>query len=209
MRLPKTAHASRSWRIHEIASDFRLEDVWTLPMTGGPDDFPYLVHQMANDAASKTTTSSPVCRGLLEVRWALGRWLGWDKSGAGIGARVRTLRDRLPTDLREAPRGPDCRSLPFTSVYQLHDEWAAETANRTVHAVMHIGWVPDETGGCRGRMAVLVKPNGPFGAAYMAAIKPFRYLVVYPALFRAMEREWQASAGERSGRPAHRLGPRP
>ncbi len=53
-------------------------------------------------------------------------------------------------------------------------------ANRTVHSVMHVGWVPDGTGGYRGQMAVLVKPNGWFGAAYMAAIKPFRYLVVYP-----------------------------
>jgi hypothetical protein len=28
----------------------------------------------------------------------------------------------------------------------------------------------------------------------MAAIKPFRYLVVYPALMRAIERDWQANA---------------
>jgi hypothetical protein len=67
-------------------------------------------------------------------------------------------------------------------------------ANRTVHSVMHIGWVPDGTGGYRGQMAVLVKPNGRFGAAYMAAIKPFRYLVVYPALMRAIERDWQTNA---------------
>jgi Protein of unknown function (DUF2867) len=50
-------------------------------------------------------------------------------------------------------------------------------------------------------MAVLVKPNGLFGAAYMVAIKPFRYLWVYPALMRQIEREWQTSAGDPS--PAH------
>ena len=33
-------------------------------------------------------------------------------------------------------------------------------------------------------MAVLVKPNGLLGTAYMAAIKPFRHLLVYPALMR-------------------------
>src|SRR3712207_8811687 len=43
-----------------------------------------------------------------------------------------------------------------------------------------------------GQMAVLVKPNGLFGKAYMAAIKPFRYLIVYPALMRMIEREWRA-----------------
>jgi hypothetical protein len=30
-------------------------------------------------------------------------------------------------------------------------------ANRTVYAVMHIGWVSDDAGACRGQMAVLVK----------------------------------------------------
>jgi hypothetical protein len=97
----------------------------------------------------------------------------------------------LPADLRDAPRGPDLRATPMTSLYMTGDEWAAEMANRTVHSVMHIGWVPDGTGGYRGQMAVLVKPNGLFGAAYMAAIKPFRYLLVYPALMRTLERDWR------------------
>jgi hypothetical protein len=39
-------------------------------------------------------------------------------------------------------------------------------------------------------MAVYVKPRGRFGEAYMAFIKPFRYLIVYPALERQIERAW-------------------
>ena len=57
---------------------------------------------------------------------------------------------------------------------------------------MHIGWVPDGTGGYRGQMAVLVKPNGRLGTAYMAAILPFRRLIVYPALMRDIENDWRA-----------------
>ncbi|MFI2351220.1 DUF2867 domain-containing protein [Streptomyces sp. NPDC019443] len=199
MRLPRTAHTSRPWRIHEIAGDFHVEDVWALPTPGGPDDLARLVRQFTNgDPAQASHLSSPVPRMLFAVRWKLGELLGWDKPGAGIGARVRTLRDRLPEDLRDGPRGPDPAALPFTSIYQTHDEWVAEMANRTVHGVMHIGWVPDGAGGYRGQMAVLVKPNGLLGAAYMAAIKPFRYLGVYSAMLRAIGRKWQASAGERS-----------
>ena len=41
-------------------------------------------------------------------------------------------------------------------------------------------------------MAVLVKPNGLLGNGCMAAIKPFRYLVVYPAAMGQMERAWRA-----------------
>jgi hypothetical protein len=67
-----------------------------------------------------------------------------------------------------------------------------------MHGVLHLGWVPDEAGGYRAQMAVLVKPNGLFGAAYMAAIRPFRYLLVYPAIMREMERTWREVAGPES-----------
>ncbi|MET9379123.1 DUF2867 domain-containing protein [Streptomyces sp. NPDC003035] len=200
MRLPSTAHTSRPWRIHEIAPDFRLEDVWALPTPGGPDDLARLVDQFAteDDGRSDGPISSPVPRLLFAIRWKLGKLLGWDKPDSGVGGRVATLRDRLPADLREGLRGPDLTSLPFTSVYQTHDEWVAEMGNRTVHGLMHIGWVPDGAGGHRGQMAVLVKSNGVAGAAYMAFIKPFRYLGVYPALLKGIGREWEARTGERS-----------
>ncbi|MGR4883028.1 DUF2867 domain-containing protein [Streptomyces sp. LARHCF249] len=197
MRLPKTAHTGRPWRIHEIAGDFQLEDVWALPTPGGPDDLERLVHQFAHGKGDPAP--SRVGRMLFAIRWKLGALLGLDEPTDGIGGRVPTLRDRLPADLREGPRGPDLDSVPFTSVYQTHDEWVAEMANKTVHGVMHIGWVPDGSGGYRGQMAVLVKPNGFLGAAYMAAIKPFRYLGVYPALMRGIGREWRAASDSRTG----------
>jgi hypothetical protein len=40
-------------------------------------------------------------------------------------------------------------------------------------------------------LVLLVKPNGLFGRAYMAAIKPFRHLIVYPGLMRTIERGWR------------------
>jgi Protein of unknown function (DUF2867) len=65
-----------------------------------------------------------------------------------------------------------------------------------MHAVLHVGWVPDRFGGYRGQLAVLVKPNGLLGTCYMAAIRPFRHLIVYPMVTRDIERAWsQLSAG--------------
>jgi Protein of unknown function (DUF2867) len=199
MRLPDTAHTSRPWRIHELTRDFRLEDVWALPTPGGPDDFPRLVQGFA--ATDLSQSSSRAIRTLSAIRLKIGELLGWDDPDTGLGSRVQTLRDRLPADLHDAPSGPDFDALPATSLYLLEHEWAAEVANRTVHGVLHLGWVPDETGGYRGQMAVLVKPNGLFGAAYMAAIRPFRHLIVYPALMRQIERKWRARTGEPT--PAH------
>jgi hypothetical protein len=194
MRLPNSAHSSRPWRIHELTRDFRLEDVWALPTTGGPDDFPRVVQLMAS--ADLSRGSSRAARALWAIRWKVGGLLGWDGPDAGLGSRVPTLRDRMPVELRDAPSGPDFDALPFTSLYLLDDEWAAEVANRTMHGFMHIGWVPDGTGGYRGQMAVLVKPNGRLGSAYLAAIRPFRHLIVYPPMMREIERDWPALADE-------------
>ena len=199
MKLPNTEHTSRPWRIHELTPDFRLEDVWALPTPGGPDDFLRLVQLLASGNPSQG--SSRAARTLWAIRWKLGELLGWDDPDTGLGARAPTLRDRLPADLRDGPAGPNFDALPFTSLYLLDDEWAGEIANRTMHGVMHLGWVADGSGGYRGQMAVLVKPNGPFGTAYMAAIRPFRHRVVYPAMMREIGRDWRSGAGDPA--PAH------
>ena len=205
MKLPKTAHTSRPWRVHEITKDFELEDVWRLPTPGRPDDLARVVDWFT------TPGEDPVLlRALFSLRWKLGALFGWDKPDSGVGERVPSLRDRLPADLLQAPRGPDLRAVPgrdaaderpiFSSVYQTQEEWVTEISNKTVHAVKHIGWVPDDSGpGYHAQMAVLVKPNGRLGKAYMAAIKPIRSALVYPLLLRTIGRQWQTQTGVRMG----------
>jgi hypothetical protein len=189
MRLPESAHTSRPWRIHELTPDFRLEDVWALPTPGGPDDFPRLM-QLAT-SLDPASSSSAAVRALFAVRWKVGGLFGWDDDDAGLGSRVPTLRDRLPADLRDGPSGPAPESVPFSPLYLTENEYAAEIANGTVHGVLHLGWVADEAGGYRGQMAVLVKPNGRRGEVYMAAIAPFRHLIVYPRMISEFGRAWR------------------
>jgi hypothetical protein len=192
-RLGIAEHAARPWRIHEVAKDFRVLDVWALPTPGGPDDFPQLVRLMTTFDPAQT---SRVVRALFAIRWTLGRALGLDRTKTGLGTRVRSLRDRLPVDLADTPG--DFGTHPFTPLYVIDDEFALEMANQTVHGVMHVGWVPDGTGGHRGQMAVLVRPNGALGAAYLSAIAPFRHLMVYPLMMRDIGRAWRQSvAGAR------------
>lgn len=184
MRLPDSAHTAYPWRIHEIAPDFRLEDVWQLPGTGGADDFPRAVAALA--AFDPARTPPPV-RLLFAARERLGALLRLDRPDAGVGGRVASLRDRLPPDLAAGPAGP-AASEPFSPVFLTDDEWAAEAANRTVHGILHLGRVPDGDGAFRTQLAILVKPNGLLGHAYMAAIKPFRHRIVYPLLMRPFEK---------------------
>lgn len=204
MRLPNSVHESRPWRIREIAPDFILEDVWALPTPGGADDFPALLKLMAS--SDPASSSSLPTRVLWRVRDRLGKLLdlGGISEPAGSnsgdatgrlpipGTSETSLAERLPDDLRGTAAGMSFGSLPFVPLYLTDDEFAAELSNRTVHAVMHLAWAEQSEGRYQGQMAVYVKPRGAFGKGYMALIKPFRHLIVYPALTRQTERAWKS-----------------
>jgi hypothetical protein len=190
MRLPHAAHARQPWRIHEFAGDFRIEDVWSYRTPGaGPDDFPLVLAAVRADRGP--SAQDLPARILFAVRWKLGALLGWDDPATGLGSRVPSLRERLPQDLRDTV---DPVGSPLTPVYQTDTEYVAEIANRTVHGLMHLGWVPVAGGGHELRMAVLVKPNGWLGRRYMDLIAPFRHYVIYPGMTRQFERAWRDRA---------------
>ncbi len=198
MSLLKSAYSSRPWRMHEIAPDFTVEDVWELPTHGGRDDLPRVVDAIFGGTFPE---GAPVIvRFLWAARWKLGELLGLDNDEDGLDARVPSLRERLPDDLR-AEAGDGAKLGRFSRVFQTGDEFAAELANRTVHTVMHLGWVPSDRGDYVCQMAVLIRPNGRLGALYMAAIKPLRHLFVYPALLRQIGIQWE-SAGPAPSRSA-------
>lgn len=191
MRIPITEHTRRPWRIHDLAPDFTVEDVWSFHTPGaGPHDFPAMVAALWKDGG--LDRNPPLVRLLFAVRWKLGALFGWDEPGEGAGARVPSLRDRLPRDLRQTQSGTPVPNTPFTTVYELDDECAIELANKTAHAVAHLGWVQAATGEYELRLAALVKPNGVLGRLYMTGIRPFRYLIVYPAMTRQWEGAWLA-----------------
>jgi hypothetical protein len=208
-RLPVTEHTSRPWRIHELTPDFRVLDVWAIRAPGSePDDFPVML--AAIQAAGEREPL--LVRFLFAVRWKLGALLGWDDPQEGLaeGGRVTALCERLPDDLRQPISGTPVPGLPFTQLYDLPDERAMEVANKTVHGVAHHGWVATENGDYELRMAVLVKANGTLGRAYMAAIAPFRHLIVYPALTQQWERAWRDRhelLGDPLPRPSDAPGP--
>jgi len=202
MRVANAAADARPWRIHEIAPDFTVEDVWALPAHGDAGEFPALLDVMLSlDFPDSSSLPARVVWGARDLigRWFhLGRIAGPTDSGAGrsagepraLGPHESSLVDRLPDDLRHTAAGLESRAAPFFPLYLTDDEYAAELSNRTMHGVMHLAWVATGDGRYQGQMAVYVKPRGRFGQAYMAFIKPFRYGVVYPALMRAIERAW-------------------
>lgn len=200
-RIPNAEHEAQPWRIHEIVSDFTLEDVWALPARGGAGDFAeFLAVTTSMDPAHSDNAPT---RFLWKLRDRLGAWFGLGRitappdeaSGAGGGLRIpgteeTSVAGRLPDDLRGTAAGVDFGSVPFVPLYLTDTEAAAEISNQTVHGVAHLAWVERGDGHYQGQMAVYVKPRGTFGRGYMALIKPFRYWIVYPALMRQFERTW-------------------
>jgi hypothetical protein len=201
-RVPNSTHESRPWRIREIVPDFTLEDVWALPVEGDAGDFSTLLEMV--ESLDPADGESRATRVLWRLRDRLGDWFGLGRirvpanggadAAAGKlpipGTSETSLTERLPDDLRNTATDVDFGSLPFTPLYRTDFEAAAEVSNQTVHGVAHFAWVDQGEGRYRGQMAVYVKPRGLFGQGYMALIKPFRYLIVYPALMRQFERAW-------------------
>lgn len=201
MKRLRAEHERRPLRIHQLVPDFTLEDVWALPVQGDAEDFENFLRFVGSFDPSETDNRP--ARFLWDLRDRLGAWLDLGEISSPVdadeegglpipGTDETSLRGRLPADLRETTAGFDFDLLPFEPLYRTDREAAAEIGNRTVHGVLHLAWVEGEGGRYSGRMAVYVKPRGAFGRAYMAAIKPFRYLVVYPALMREMGRAWKA-----------------
>lgn len=201
MRLPNSAHEAHPWLIAEVAADFKLLDVWALPVHGRAEEFQTLLDLMIS--ADPSNAESLLSRVLWRVRDRLGGWLGLDRISVPVDGdsdgklpipdtNETTLTDRLPDSLRNTAGDHHFVCLPFVPLYRTDVEFAAEVSNRTMHGVMHLAWVDQGQGRYQGQLAVYVKARGWLGASYMALIKPFRHLIVYPALMRQIGRAWNA-----------------
>lgn len=209
MRLSNAVHASAPWRIHEVVPDFRLEDVWALPVHGGAEDFQALVRIMTSGDDLIGSASLPA-RILWQLRDRLGHWFDLGRTSPPVrsgsaetagqlpipGTNETSLAERLLDDLRKTVTDVQFQSMPFKPLYGTDTEFAAEISNRAVHAVMHLGWTGQDNSRYQGQMAIYVKPRGLLGKGYMAFIKPFRYWIVYPALLQQIEQAWSKQEGK-------------
>lgn len=200
MRVANAVHEESCWVLSRVAPDFRLMDVWQLPVEGTREQFGDFLAAMASFDATKA--GSPASRFLFWVRLRLGERLGWDDGNARpIPECTETsLTARLPAELLGTAEIPPINHAMqkaaggFQPLFRTDDEWAAEISNATVHGVMQLTWVPNGER-YRARMAVYVKPRGLVGQGYLKLIDPFRHLIVYPSLLRQVGRRWAAASG--------------
>ena len=206
MRLPVEEHLNHEWRVHSLASDFDLLDVWRFPIEldnrVSLDDFlRFMLSLQRNLADSRGATGA-----LFRLRRVLGRLFGWDDESPASsqalpipGCVETTIRARLTDDETERMDGAsspvgthadDGDESPFKPVYQRESEFLSEISNSTVHALLHLGRVSISETHWSPQMGVYVKARGRLGRFYMGLIAPFRHYIVYPAMMRAAEKRW-------------------
>lgn len=191
MKIDPAEHARHDWIAHDLMSDFEVEDVWRFPAELRPEQSLAQFREHL-DRLTEKLSGRGAAGALFRLRLWLGRIFGWDERGPHPALRPGSIRERYARNA-----GLDANDLPapgekdFVPVYFLENESLAEIENATVHAALHLGRVPHGADNFAVQMAVYVKPKGLFGRAYMAAIKPFRLWIVYPAMMRAVRRSWK------------------
>jgi hypothetical protein len=91
-----------------------------------------------------------------------------------------------------APAGT--REGLFRVVYRFENEQLLELINRTAHAAA-LSALVETANAYRFYFGVYVRSVSRFTPIYMALIDPFRKLVVYPSLLRAIRARWNRTFG--------------
>jgi hypothetical protein len=190
MKLSNDIHLARPWHVHTLAHDFELLDSWSFELGERPNDIDDFLACFWGVAAEEAKSV------LARMRLSIGRALGWDDHDFTLpipGCEELSVDTRLTDALRAANRDRgDASPLPVpnvNTVYVLDDEALFEISNDTIHALLHVGLTAEGAS-----LAVYVKHRGVASKLYMAAIAPFRHLLVYPPMVRAIEAAWQRAA---------------
>src|SRR5262249_7941720 len=137
-------------------------------------------------------TPSPLVRGLLGLRLFIGRLLRWDSPRPSTIA-APTFSDRLTEADRARSLTPAgvCEG-PFRVIYRFENEKLVELISRPFQGAAFTALVK-VANGSRLYFAIYVRSVGRFTRFYMAAIDPFRKLIVYPSLLRSVRANWDGT----------------
>jgi hypothetical protein len=178
-------------RVHTFLAGVPLHDVWAvdLPRTRSG----ITLDEFLRTASACLLAPPPVVRALLNIRLFIGRLLGWDREPATTVWETFTKRlTSVDRSKSVAPAGT--REGLFRVVYRFENEQLLEVINRTAHAAA-LSALVETPDAYRFYFGVYVRNVGRFTPVYMALIDPFRKLVVYPSLLRAVRAKWNQAFG--------------
>jgi hypothetical protein len=193
MRIDSKEHFTHRWASQELLHEFKVEDVWQLPVVLQPEHTLEQVH-LAFAHASNSIENSGFTGMLFRLRLFIGRIFNWDQKISQTGLIPGSIRERYSEAMAvQYDQLPAPGDGAFTPVYHLDQESLSEIENATVHAAIHLGRVPLDEKQFTVQMTIYVKAKGAFGRSYMKFIRPFRWLIVYPTLMKVIGKSWQES----------------
>ena len=190
-------------RVHTFLEGVPLHDVWFVDLPHWRagvtlDDFLQRTSDGKLDRcgcsrSSSLFTSSPLVRLLLEIRFFVGRFFGWDDEPPATA--WKSLATRLTdTDCSRSLTAAGTQDGLFRVVYRFENEQLVELINRTAHAAALSTLVETATV-YRFYLGVYVHSVSRFTPFYMALIDPIRKLIVYPSLLRSVRARWNQAFG--------------
>jgi Protein of unknown function (DUF2867) len=185
-------------RVHTFLAGVPLHDVWYVDLPRWRagvtlDEFLRTQGDSKLDAcgcseSSSLFTRSLLVRMLLDIRFFVGRFFGWDHEPSAT--TCKTFAARLTdSDRSRSLVGAGTRDGFFRVVYRFENEQLLELINRTVHAAALTTLVETATA-YRFYLGVYVRSVSRFTPFYMTLIDPFRKLIVYPSLLRGVRARW-------------------
>jgi len=185
-------------RVHTFLPDVPLHDVWFIDLPRWRagitlDEFLRTPSNSNLDACGCSESSflfmqSLLVRILLDIRFFVGRFFGWDREPASIA--TTTFATRLTdTDRSRSLVVAGTRDGLFRVVYRFENEQLLEVINRTAHAGA-LTTLVETTTAYRFYLGVYVYSVSRFTPFYMTLIDPFRKLIVYPSLLRGVRVRW-------------------
>jgi hypothetical protein len=192
MRIDPGEFRARALRVHALLHDVPLEDAWAVPLSGGGGS--RTIQDLRAVMVAGREAAPALVQGLFRLRTRIGALFGWDHQHPAWNAE--SYADRLsPADRTQSLVSPGTPDGNFRLLYRFEDEPLSELRNSTVHAFPSLS-IRQTPGGYLAYLGVFVRLVHRFTGLYMAAIAPFRRLIVYPAVIRKMQRAW----AERYGR---------
>jgi hypothetical protein len=178
-------------RVHAFLAGVPLHDAWAvdLPRSRGG----ITLAEFLRRAGNLFRQPPPAVRALLSVRLFVGGLFGWDL--ATPGSISESFAQRLTDE--DCSRSLTPAGTPdglFRIVYRFENEQLDELVNRTAHAGA-LSALVETAAGYRFYFAVYVREVSAFTPLYLAAIDPFRKVIVYPALLRSVSAQWNATFG--------------
>jgi hypothetical protein len=204
--IDKKTHYSHPWKVHEIAQDFELLDVWEFPVKAEKtqiQDFSLFMKAMQQPSKPSVRSYFSIkylmARFLVLLRVFLGETLGIDRNVNSLsipGCNETSLKERLSVEDRDRSLTESSGSGAqeegiWRTVYLYEKEILIEHSNNTVHALIHGGWVHKSGNYFTAQLAVYAKPRGNLGEFYMRLIMPFRRSIIYPVIMEEFKKRWE------------------